>query len=114
MESAERPMPRTPQWAVVEGGAEPLAIMHILQEMADAGAGLGDRLVLVEVDFFILQGCDEAFDARVVVGHGATTQATLDVVRGQQRSIDPRGIPHAAIQLMQQLWCQRARGQHHL
>ena len=69
-----------------------LAIVDLLDEGADAGAGIGDVTVPAGVNFLLLESFHEALTFGVVVRIADPAHAGLDVMGGQQGRVVGAGI----------------------
>lgn len=52
-----------------------LAIVELVDEVADAGPGFFELFVLVEIDLLVFEGSDEAFCLCVVIGVASPAHA---------------------------------------
>ena len=80
--------------AIAYGCVEPLLRIHVLEEMATAGACLLHGLVVVEVHFLLVQRLHETFGLGVVVRVAAPPHADPDTVRSQSIGL---GAPHLVL-----------------
>ena len=88
-----------------------LAIVELIDEVADAGSGFFQGFVLVEIDLLVFERPDEALCLGVVIGVASPAHADLyvDVLEGIV--IGFRGILHTSIGVMHRPFLRCSGGQ---
>lgn len=90
------------RWFVFQRRVQALAIVELVDEVADAGLGFFEGLVLVEIDLFVFEGSDEALGFGVVIGIAAPTHADPYAGFTEGVYMGFRGILHAPVGVIYQ------------
>ena len=79
---------------------EPLAVVGLLDEASDAGAGIASIAIGAAVDLLLLERFHEALGLGVVVGIADPAHARLDIVIAQDLRVIAAGILHTPVRVM--------------
>ena len=88
-----------------------LAIVELVDEVADAGSGFFERFVLVEIDLLVFERPDEALCPDVVIGVASPAHADPYASVLERVYIGFRGILHAPVGVMHKPFLRWSGGQ---
>ena len=72
-------------------------MIDVFDKMPDAVSRLGDVFILIDVDFFFLEGADESFGISVLPRTPPTGDRNLNAMLSERREIGISKILHALI-----------------